>query len=121
MQPFMIPHIKIYDNELRRLIKNRLINFGGNKQLKIYGHLQCRSGKRMKKENRIFFSSTEEAIALGYRPCGHCMYKAFKDYKKMDLFSKTDTGNLLPYDGIVTYYGKILSQEKAAAYFDSLL
>jgi methylphosphotriester-DNA--protein-cysteine methyltransferase len=40
----------------------------------------------MKKENRIFFISEEEAIRQGFRPCGHCMrqeYKKWKDQKKV--------------------------------------
>jgi len=40
--------------------------------MKIYGTLHCRSGKRMKAKNRVFFSSVEEALRMGYRPCGHC-------------------------------------------------
>ncbi len=69
----MIPHYKIGFGELRKQIKQGKICYGGNAKLKIYGRLNCKSGKRMKKENRIFFSSTEEAILQGYRPCGHCM------------------------------------------------
>jgi len=69
----MIQHSAISDNELRRLIKQGLICFGGNKKLKIYGTLQCSSGKRMKRENRIFFSTEDEALQNGFRSCGHCM------------------------------------------------
>jgi len=47
--------------------------FGGNEKLKVYGNLACKSGKQMKKENRVFFISEKEAIKQGYRPCGHCM------------------------------------------------
>jgi methylphosphotriester-DNA--protein-cysteine methyltransferase len=54
-------------------IKSKEITLGGNMKLKIYGHLNCKSGKRMKIENRVFFLSKEEAQALNYRPCGHCM------------------------------------------------
>lgn len=54
-------------------IKNKQIALAGNKKLKIYGTLDCRSGKRMKKENRIFFFSEDEARQSGYRPCGNCL------------------------------------------------
>jgi methylphosphotriester-DNA--protein-cysteine methyltransferase len=69
----MIKHSKINDTDLRKLIRQNKIRFGGNKKLKIYGMLTCKSGKRMKKENRVFFISEKEAIKQGYRSCGHCM------------------------------------------------
>jgi len=77
----MLSHIIISDKELRSKIKNGGICFGGNRKLKIYGALQCTSGKRMKKENRVFFSSENEAWKNGYRPCGHCMKSAYKKWK----------------------------------------
>jgi len=40
---------------------------------RIFGRLDCASGKRkMRKENRVFFRSWEEAIACGFRPCKIC-------------------------------------------------
>ena len=69
----MFHHIELEKQKLKSLIKNGKIVLGGNKRLKIYGTLSCNSGKRMKKENRVFFSSEKEAINEGYRPCGHCM------------------------------------------------
>ena len=69
----MIKHAEINDADLRKLIRQTKISFGGNKKLKIYGTLMCKSGKRMKKENRVFFRSEKETIHEGYRPCGHCM------------------------------------------------
>ena len=77
----MILHSKIEDDDLRSQIRSEGILFGGNKKLKIYGTLRCSSGKRMKKENRIFFSSESEAIENGYRPCGHCMKDNYKKWK----------------------------------------
>jgi len=77
----MIKHNELSDTELWRLIRQRVICFGGNSQLRIYGTLNCRSGKRMKKENRVFFASEQEALVRGYRPCGNCMYKEYKNYK----------------------------------------
>lgn len=77
----MIHHEMITDQELKLLIRQRKILFGGNRQLKIYGMLNCYSGKRMKRENRVFFDTEAEAIILGYRPCGHCMKKAYISWK----------------------------------------
>lgn len=77
----MILHSEIADDHLRSQIRSAEILFGGNKKLKIYGTLRCSSGKRMKKENRIFFSSESEAIEKGYRPCGHCMKDTYKKWK----------------------------------------
>ena len=77
----MILHSKIEDDDLRSQIRSEEILFGGNKKLKIYGTLRCSSGKRMKKENRIFFSSESEAIENGFRLCGHCMKDNYKKWK----------------------------------------
>lgn len=67
--------------KLKILIEEGKIIMGGNSKLKIYGTLSCGSGKRMKKENRVFFSSEEEAIQEGYRPCGNCMKNKYKKWK----------------------------------------
>lgn len=67
--------------KLESLIKNGVIILGGNRQLKIYGTLLCKSGKRMKIENRVFFISEKEALANGYRPCGHCMKSEYQKWK----------------------------------------
>jgi Metal binding domain of Ada len=58
-------------------LMNKLITLAGNKKLKIYGTLQCTSGKRIKKENRVFFKDETEAILLGFRPCGHCLHQKY--------------------------------------------
>jgi methylphosphotriester-DNA--protein-cysteine methyltransferase len=77
----MIEHTNIANALLRQQIKNLQLVLGGNSRLKIYGTLSCKSGKRMKKENRVFFTSEQEAIGLGYRPCGHCMKARYKKWK----------------------------------------
>jgi methylphosphotriester-DNA--protein-cysteine methyltransferase len=58
---------------LVNLIRNKRIMYAGNAKLKIYGRFHCASGKRMKKENRVFFKDEAEAINHGFRPCGNCM------------------------------------------------
>jgi len=45
---------------------------GGRKDRKIFGRLDCKSGMRMKKENRIFFHTWKDAVEAGYRPCKKC-------------------------------------------------
>lgn len=77
----MIKHNSITVVILKSSIKQRQINFAGNERLKIYGTLSCKSGKRMNVENRVFFTSEKEAIENGYRPCGHCMKKQYKNCK----------------------------------------
>jgi len=76
----MIKHQEISPVELRGKIKNKKICFGGNLKLMIYGTLDCKSGKRMKPENRIFFKSENEAISAGFRPCGKCMNVKYKQW-----------------------------------------
>jgi acetone carboxylase gamma subunit len=67
--------------KLVSLIKSGEITLGGYVKAKIYGKLNCKSGKRMKVENRVFFADEQEAIRAGYRPCGHCMADAYRIWK----------------------------------------
>ncbi len=46
--------------------------FAGIVTQKIFGRLDCWSGKRALKKNRVFFHTWEDAIASGMRPCKHC-------------------------------------------------
>jgi len=115
----MINHSTLSSALIKILIKNKEICFAGNRRLKIYGSLNCKSGKRMKKENRVFFKLENDALKNGFRPCGNCLKEK---YKKMDLFNTT-TGknhNLLPYGGNVSYFGKLFTQDVADMYFDVL-
>ena len=77
----MIDHSKISDSDLRNKIKNAEICFGGNRKLKIYGTLKCASGKRMNRENRVFFSTENKAKESRFRPCGHCMKAEYQKWK----------------------------------------
>lgn len=77
----MLGHDNISDLELYVLVRHGKILLGGNRRLKIYGTLYCRSGKRMQRQNRVFFKDEPEAQQSGYRPCGHCMPQAYKVWK----------------------------------------
>ncbi|EPH36912.1 hypothetical protein L291_1120 [Acinetobacter guillouiae MSP4-18] len=77
----MIKHDDIERLALYRKIRNAEILFAGNQKLKIYGRLNCGSGKRMLKANRVFFSCEAEALALQFRPCRHCMKSAYVKWK----------------------------------------
>lgn len=77
----MIRHDELSDAEFRQLIRQKVLVLGGNMKLKIYGMLRCKSGKRMKKENRIFFASEQMAIEQGYRPSGNCLRTQYKIWK----------------------------------------
>ncbi len=80
----MTRHNDIGRQELWKKIKNRCIQYAGNSRLKIFGLLNCSSGKRMKRQNRIFFKTETEAIAAGFRPCGHCMRDQYRQWKLMN-------------------------------------
>ena len=71
-------HVSLTQSEIHSIIKLAEITLAGNGKLKIYGLLNCASGKRMKKQNRVFFVSEMEAIKNGYRPCAHCLPKKYK-------------------------------------------
>ncbi|MCL8538325.1 metal-binding protein [Chryseobacterium gallinarum] len=77
----MIYHTQLSDSLLRNMIRRKEIRLGGNKKLKIYGTLRCTSGKRMKKENRVFFLNEQQALQHHYRPCAHCMREEYKKWK----------------------------------------
>lgn len=58
-----------------------MICLGGNRKLRIYGRLGCKSGKKLKRINRVFFGSEEDALSCGFRPCGHCMKAEYTKWK----------------------------------------
>ena len=78
----MIRHTDIPGPTLKKMILSGQVKLGGNAKLKIYGTLDCASGKRMKKQNRVFFSSEQEAVRAGYRPCGHCLREKYLKWIK---------------------------------------
>lgn len=84
----MIDHLSLGNKpftrsrSLYKLIAAGEIKLAGNKKLKIYGKLNCGSGKRLKVENRVFFKNEEDAMASGYRPCGNCLACDYKRWKK---------------------------------------
>lgn len=67
---------------LADLVKRKEISLGGHRPGKIYGLLSCRTGKRMKVENRVFFRDEMEAIEQGFRPCAVCMPDGYKAWKQ---------------------------------------
>ena len=83
----MISHASLGSNDeerstqVRLLIAKGKIKWGGYKLKRIYGTLDCATGKRMKVENRVFFRSETEAVQAGYRPCGHCMKNQYHKWK----------------------------------------
>ena len=66
-------HDELTDAELFDLLRRRAIKLAGNRRAHIYGRLECASGKRLLRRNRVFFRSEQEALAQGYRPCLNCM------------------------------------------------
>jgi methylphosphotriester-DNA--protein-cysteine methyltransferase len=77
----MIKQTSVTPTQLRSLIRSGKLAFAGNQRLKIYGKLNCSSGKRMKKQNRVFFQNEGEALMAGYRPCGHCLEEKYLVWK----------------------------------------
>lgn len=78
----MVRHVDLESGDIFRMIKNHSITVAGNSRLKIYGQLDCVSGKRMKKENRVFFKTERDAVFYGFRPCGHCMSSCYSVWKR---------------------------------------
>lgn len=85
--------IKYGKKDYKLMTKNGIIlskipgALGGNKKLKIYGKLDCKSAlnwldKGYYAETRVFFENEDVAKELGYRPCGVCMKKEYKIWKQ---------------------------------------
>ena len=77
----MIPHAAIGPGELRALLRRGALTLAGHRGRRIYGRLDCASGRRMRREQRVFFADEAEALALGYRPCGHCLPSAYRAWR----------------------------------------
>jgi methylphosphotriester-DNA--protein-cysteine methyltransferase len=78
----MIAHHLLSDHQLRQQIRSKTLTLAGNDRLKIFGTFACAAGKRLKKSNRVFFANLQDALANGFRPCGHCQRKAYHLWKK---------------------------------------
>jgi len=63
---------------------------------KIFGRLDCKSGIRMKKDNRVFFHTLEDAVKEGYRPCMNCRPIDEDDFESIR--------HLVPYDSLEEFY-----------------
>jgi methylphosphotriester-DNA--protein-cysteine methyltransferase len=74
-------HVNLSARQISASIHARKITIAGNRSLKIYGTLHCKSGKRMKRENRVFFVDEREAMTSGFRPCGHCLPDKYREWK----------------------------------------
>jgi methylphosphotriester-DNA--protein-cysteine methyltransferase len=72
--------------------------YAGWKQGKIFGRLDCKSGRRMKKENRVFFHSLEDAVKEGYRPCKNCKPIDEQDFETIK--------HLVPYNTLEEFYDR---------------
>ncbi len=57
--------------------------YAGHKRYKIFGRLDCKSGRIMTKENRVFFHTLEDAILHGYRPCRNCKPIDEEDFQRI--------------------------------------
>ena len=77
----MILHSALDCAELRKKLRSGQLKLAGNVSLKIYGLLDCSSGKRMKRGNRVFFIDEADAKLNGFRPCGHCLSAQYKQWK----------------------------------------
>jgi methylphosphotriester-DNA--protein-cysteine methyltransferase len=77
---------KLRDENNKEYLSDTPGLLGGNKSLKIYGHLDCSSALRWIAKghyirHRVFFKDEETAIKAGYRPCAVCMPEAYKTWK----------------------------------------
>ena len=78
--------MKLYKilNEGETIESSRPGTLAGCLTMKVFGRLDCKSGERlMKKENRVFFHTLEDAVSEGYRPCKKCRPMDEDDFESM--------------------------------------
>lgn len=73
-------------------------NYAGWSPGKIFGTLECKSGMRMKPENRVFFATLEDAVKEGYRPCKNCKPLDENDFEQIK--------HLVPYNTLDEFYNR---------------
>lgn len=81
----MIAHTDLTKAQLFSSLRAGRIRLAGNRRLRIYGRLDCTSGRRMLTDNRVFFASEVAAQALGFRPCGHCLRDEYRIWREAKL------------------------------------
>ena len=62
--------------------------YAGNTAHKIFGRLDCKSGMRMFKVNRVFFANWEDAIAAGYKQCERCKPRYSDKYPEQEALKE---------------------------------
>jgi hypothetical protein len=60
--------------------------FGGHREAKLYGRLDCASARRAIEAggyvtSRVFFADEQTAVAAGYRPCAVCLPEAYRIWR----------------------------------------
>lgn len=60
---------------------------GGHARRRVYGRLDCPSAllwlaKGHYAEHRVFFASEDDAITVGFRPCGRCLPEDYRLWKQ---------------------------------------
>ncbi len=60
-----LDHDKLTDEQVHRFIRAGIIRFAGSKSAKIYGSLDCESGKKMKREFHCKFGINMGAAGAG--------------------------------------------------------
>ncbi|MFZ4787065.1 MAG: metal-binding protein [Rhizobiales bacterium] len=83
----MISHLSLADQQLASRIKAGKITMAGHGPARIFGRLDCRSGKRMLRRHRVFFADRQDALAHGFRPCGHCLPLEYRQWRALAVVS----------------------------------
>jgi signal transduction histidine kinase len=55
-----------------RLIEEASKRFIGSKKNKVFHRNDCRIGKRISKDNKVYFENKSDALSSGYKPCKVC-------------------------------------------------
>ena len=67
------------------ILSNKPGRLGGNGKAMIYGTLECSSANRALSKgyvsHRVFLATENDAVKVGYRPCGNCMREKYKIWK----------------------------------------
>ena len=88
----MAENVKLYrliGSDRKEYLSHEKGQFGGHTGTKVYGHMDCPAAMRALNgplrdvyiQHRVFFEDEVTAIAAGFRPCGACLRKKYKQWK----------------------------------------
>ena len=86
MSPAGVRTYTLLDRDGRPYLSRTPGVLGGHRRTKVYGRLDCPTAlhwiaKGQYVQHRVFFADEADALAAGYRPCGHCLRPEYRRWQ----------------------------------------